>query len=96
MAGVKVKIGGKKRHFLITSEAIAKYREVTGRELLFKSTFSNLSLRDVIVITWACLLHEDPGLKIDDVGDMIKPQGNMQELMYRIGEAWDAYSKEME
>lgn len=93
--GIKVKLD-KKRHLLVTTDALAQYEKVTSRKLLAKSTISNLSLRDLIVITWAFLLHEDPGLKIDDVGDMIKPQGNMQALIYKIAEAWAVYDKEME
>ena len=93
--GIKVKLD-KKRHLLVTTDALAQYERITGRKLLAESTMSNLSLRDVVVITWALLLHEDPRLTIDQVGDMIKPQTNMQELTYRIGEAWDIYAKEME
>jgi len=93
--GIKVKLD-KKRHLLVTSQAVAKYQEVTGRELAAQSTLSNLSLRDVVVITWALLLHEDPRLTIDQVGDMIKPQTNMKELMYKIAEAWDAYGRELD
>jgi len=91
---IKIKLD-KERHLLATSRAIAKYQEVTGRELLAKSTLSNLSLRDVIVVTWTLLLHEDSSLTIDQVGDIIKPQTNMNELIYKIGEAWDAYDKEL-
>jgi len=92
---VKVKLD-RKRHLLVTSQAIAKYREVTGRELAAQTTLSNLSLRDLIVVTWALLLHEDSKLTLDQVGDMIKPQTNMKELMYKIAEAWDAYGRELD
>lgn len=93
--GIEVKLD-RKRHLLASSQAIAKYQEITGRELAARTTISNLSLRDVIVITWALLLHEDPGLTIDGVGDMIFPLTNMKELMYKIAEAWDVYGKELE
>ena len=92
--GIKIKLD-KKRHLLVTTDALAQYERITGRQLLAQSTMSNLSLRDVLVITWALLLHEDSKLTIDEVGDMIKPQTNMKELMYKIGEAWDAYGKEL-
>ena len=91
---IKVRLD-KTRHLKASAQAIARYQEVTGRELLAQSTRSNLSLRDVIIVAWVLLLHEAPGLTIDEVGDMIFPLTNMQELMYKIAEAWDTYYKEL-
>jgi len=92
--GIEVKLD-MKRHLRVTADALAAYERVTGRQLLAKATMSNLSLRDVVVIVWALLLHEDETLKIDDVGDMIKPLTNMKELIYKVAEAWDIYIREL-
>ena len=93
--GVKIKLD-RKRHLLVTSQGIADFERVTGKPLLGKATLTgNLSFKDIIAMTWALLLHEDSQLTLDQVSDMIRPQTNMTELMYKIGEAWAAYDKEL-
>lgn len=93
--GVKIRLD-KKRHLLITTESLAAYERVTGRQMMAQSTLTNLSLRDVIVMAWAFLLHEDSRLTIDQVGDMIKPQKNFNELLSGIQRAMDDFTKELD
>lgn len=93
--GIRIKLSGKKRYLLASAQAIAKYREVVGRELAAKSTWSNLSIWDLLVIAWACLLHEDPELKIEDVGKAVYAQSNLAELIGKISETFNAYDWEL-
>ena len=93
--GIKVKLD-KKRHLLITTDAIAAYERITGKQLVARSTIVNFSSRDLVVFVWACLLHEDSKLTLDEVAEMIKLQINWDSLIAGIQKAWDAYGKELE
>ena len=63
--------------------AMAAYEDVTG-----KSAFAigdDINAKSIRALLWACLIHEDYKLKIEDVGAMIHT-GNMQEITTRINE----------
>ena len=68
---VKVRLGGKKRHLRVTSEALAAFEKVTHKPLMAQSTLENLTLVDLIAMAWSFLLDESPELSIGEVQAMI-------------------------
>lgn len=64
---VPLELGGKTRHLLLDFNALAAFEEKTGKNV-FKFDWDNLSAKDTRVLIWACLLHEDPELMLEQVG----------------------------
>jgi len=79
----------KERHLLLNLNAMVSFEEVTGKNMLRQETMGELSAKDLRAILWACLLHEDEVLKLEDVGAMIHA-GNMEEISDKLAEAWGA------
>lgn len=64
----------KPRTLVLSLNALCKAEEVTGINLLVgEPAFS--SMRIVRALVWAGLLHEDPTLTLETVGDMIEGAG---------------------
>lgn len=62
----------KPRNLLFNMGAMSAYESQTGKSFLkIGETLSNLMVKDLQVLLWAGLLHEDKNLKLDMVGDMI-------------------------
>ncbi len=79
----------KPRLLWLNFNAMVKYEEQTGKNV-FKS-MSDPSVTDLRALIWACLLHEDPKLTIETVGEFIN-MGNMEQVMDKLMEAWVAAS----
>lgn len=79
----------KPRHLCMDFNAIAAIEEKTGRNLLKKGGWDDMSTRDLRAVIWACLLTEDPALTIEQVGAMIH-MGNMEYLTGKFGELLQA------
>lgn len=64
----------KPRTLVISFNALCKAEEVTGQSFLVgEPAFS--SMRVMRALVWSGLLHEDPTLTLDQVGDMIEAAG---------------------
>lgn len=62
------------RTLVISLNALCKAEEVTGESFLAgEPAFS--SIRVMRALVWAGLLHEDPTLTLDQVGDLIEEAG---------------------
>jgi hypothetical protein len=61
----------KERTLRLTLNAMIRFQEVTGKDLLKGFDPENMSLDDVRALLWACMLHEDKSLNLEKVGDMI-------------------------
>jgi len=72
---VKIQVAlDKPRTLIISFNALCKAEEVTGQSFLVGDpAFS--SMRVMRAMVWAGLLHEDPLLTIEQVGDMIEEAG---------------------
>jgi hypothetical protein len=79
----------KERHLLLNLNAMCAFEEVTGKNMLQQETMRELSAKDLRAMLWACLLHEDEALKLEDVGAMIHA-GNMEEISDKLAATWGA------
>lgn len=91
--GIEIRLD-KKRHLLLTTDALAKYEAMSHKRLMAQSTVKNFSLWDVIVLVWALLLHEDRNLEIRDVANVIDP-ADMEPLMNAVAKAIENYTEEI-
>lgn len=86
---------GVERTIKFTLNAMAELEDRYGSvEEAFKQLDNN-SIKAVRCILWAGLIHEDPDLTEQQVGNLIDIQ-YMQELMASLGEAFDADMPEPE
>ena len=86
---------GVERTITFTLNAMAELEDRYGSvEEAFKQLDNN-SIKAVRCILWAGLIHEDPDLTEQQVGNLIDIQ-YMQELMASLGEAFDADMPEPE
>jgi hypothetical protein len=61
----------KERHFRLTLGGIAKFKEVTGKNLLKDMNIDDLEEREIIALIWCCLVWEDHALTLEDVSYMV-------------------------
>ena len=66
--------------------ALAKIEDLTGKPLS-KLDLSQVGIKDILVITFAGLCHEDKELTIEKVGDLIDEYSSITELATKLGEA---------
>ena len=86
---------GVERTIKFTLNAMAELEDRYGSvEEAFKQLDNN-SIKAVRCILWAGLIHEDPDLTEQQVGNLIDIQ-YMQELMASLGDAFDANMPEAE
>ena len=73
----------KERHLRFNMNAMVKFEEVSGKSLLSGLNTANLSVTDLRALLWACLIHEDKKLTLDQVGEMISLD-NLQEVTQAV------------
>jgi len=76
------------RNLRITFNTLVEIEQETGKSIMDRATWLELGVRDLRIILWAALKHEDPSLTIDDVGRMLGPQ-NMEDVANAIGKAFE-------
>lgn len=83
---VEIELGGKTRNLLIDMNALVSFEEATGKD--FSDAFANSgkSAKTIRALLWASMLHEDPKLKIEDVGRWVHP-GNLGEIAGAVAKA---------
>jgi hypothetical protein len=70
---VTIQLGGKERHLLITMNSLIAIEEKTGRNVLEGDIIpEKMALKDVRLLVWAGLLHEEPNLTLEEAGAMIR------------------------
>ncbi len=77
----------KERHLRMTLGGMQKFAEVTGKSLL-KGDFDTNNESDLIAFIWSCLIWEDRGLTIEDLGYLLD-FARLQELTEAIAKAWN-------
>jgi hypothetical protein len=70
----------KERHLRLTLKGMIEFEKTTGKNLLKGFNVNNFTLEDSGTLVWACLIHEDKELTIDDVLSMIDT-GNLNVVM---------------
>ena len=74
--------------------ALAKIEDITKKPIT-KLDLNNVGIRDLLVIIFAGLCHEDKTLTVDKVGDLIEEYSDINTLADKIGEAFTlAFGKE--
>lgn len=77
----------KTRHIKLTGRAFMAIEEHTGKNCFLGEIWESMTTRDLIVILWQGLLHEDPELTLEQVADMYHP-GIMIDVMEALEQAW--------
>lgn len=93
--GVKISLD-KERTLKLDLNAMVAFEEVTGKSLM-KGTFKSKDMtpRDLRVMLWACLLHEDEELTEKQVGSWVTV-GNLMEVTGKLNEAFEVAMPEGE
>lgn len=78
----------KKRHLLLNINAMVAFEDATGKNMLQGANLDNFSAKDFRALLWACLIHEDRDLTLENVGAMIDTS-NMTEVVGKLTEAWN-------
>jgi len=88
MRGITIKIDGKKRRLRYDSAAF--YR---ASEKMSKTIGPELSVRDLSLILWAGLIHEDPGLSLGTIEKTVKASSpkSLKVLQKKIEKALEDY-----
>ncbi len=74
--------------------ALAKIEDLTNKPLV-KLDLKNVGIKDLLIITYAGLCHEDSNLTIEKVGDIIDEYSSLGETAEKVGEALTlAFGKE--
>lgn len=66
--------------------ALAKIEESIGRPIMGLD-LENLGIRELLVIVYAGLYHEDKALTIEQVGDLIDEHSDLNTIAEKLGEA---------
>ena len=66
--------------------ALAKIEDLTNKPLV-KLDLKNVGIKDLLIITYAGLCHEDSNLTIEKVGDIIDEYSSLGEIEEKVGEA---------
>lgn len=83
---VEIELGGESRHLLIDLNALASFEDATGRDFTEAFAQSARSAKTIRALLWAAMLHENPDLKISDVGKWVHP-GNLAQIAEAVGKA---------
>lgn len=69
--------------------AMVSFEEASGKSL-FDPSFQlhSMSAKDLRAMLWACLLHDDSSLTLEDVGTMISTD-NMADVSAKLNEAFE-------
>mgnify|MGYP005750951813 CR=1 FL=1 len=77
----------KKRHLRYTMNALAEIEDALGVELSEMDKVK-MNIKNVRIILWAGLIHEDPDLTQEEVGDMVD-LANIKEVQEKVSEAFN-------
>lgn len=88
---ISIEIGGKERHLRYDFRAMVSFTKQTGKNILnpeiVKQIIYDTTPEDILVLLWAELLHEEPGLDIDEVTNWIDMK-NQAMVARKVVEAW--------
>lgn len=83
---VEVELGGKVRNLRYTMNALAEIEDKLGVAMADMKDIK-MTIKNVRVILWAGLIHEDKELTIEEVGDMVD-MSNFEEVQEKVAEAF--------
>lgn len=86
----------RERILLLDLNAMVAFEDKTGKSMINSRTWDNdLTARDIRALLWACLIHEDENLTLEEVGKMIRSD-NMDVITQALFEAWGMAMPEKE
>jgi hypothetical protein len=94
---IPIKIGGKLRHLRLDLNAMAEFEGATGQSLFGANIvqIQKMGAKGLRALIWACLLHENKELTIEEVGGWIKLD-NLADIAEQINKAFEAAVPEAE
>jgi len=81
---IKLKLD-KVRHLRLDLNAMVAYERVSGKKI--ESFGLDSSMEEVLYLLWACLLHEDKELTVEEVGSTVHA-GNLKEIDASLSQAF--------
>lgn len=69
--GIEITVGGKTHSLKYTLWSFCKIDEVTGKNPLDGATWASVSPKDILVLLWAGLQHEEPPPSLEELGRQI-------------------------
>lgn len=78
------------RRLRYTMNALISMEEALGKpigQLISDYNTGTIGFKDMRIIIWAGLLHENPDLTLEQVGDMIDEAESLKYVMLKAGEA---------
>nr|DAR74651.1 MAG TPA: tail tube protein [Bacteriophage sp.] len=66
--------------------ALAKIEDITGKTIMALD-LNSLGIKDLLVIVYAGLCHEDKSLTIEQVGDLLDEYADLTMIAEKVGEA---------
>ncbi|MEM3453497.1 MAG: hypothetical protein QW835_07745 [Candidatus Hadarchaeum sp.] len=87
----------KVRHLRLDFNALAKAEEVTGKSFLTSEglSWATTSAKGLRALIWACLLHEDPDLTLEEVGGLLN-YANVPQITAALSKLWEKSVPESE
>ena len=67
--------------------ALVKVEDLTGKSITALD-LSHVGIKDLLIIVYAGLCHEDKTLTLEKVGDLIDEYSNITEIAEKLGEAF--------
>lgn len=77
----------RKRFIVLDTEALLAIEEALNVNTLKEDFWENMSTKRARVVLWAGLLHDDPGLKFEDMKNVLRGQA-LGLIMAKLLEAW--------
>ena len=88
-SGVKVKLD-RERTLRFDMNAQVRFEEITGENTLDASFWKKkITAKNTRALIWACLVHEDPSLTVEQVGSYLTP-GNSPRVTNALNKAMEA------
>ena len=72
--------------------ALVKVEDLTGKNITALD-LSHVGIKDLLIIVYAGLCHEDKDLTLEKVGDLIDEYSNITEIAEKLGEALRLHSE---
>ncbi len=84
----------KERRLKFGLRAMRAFEKETGKNLLTAKGLSEFNATELSVLLWACLLHEDKALTLEDAISLFDNYGNLQVVAQKLMAAQNAAMSE--
>jgi len=84
---VPIELGGKTRNIRLDFNALALAEELTGKSFVDIEAWGDMRATDIRAVIYACLVHEDPELTLEQVGGLLH-MGNVERIALELVDAF--------